>query len=331
MNKSIVVCGQKFDIGTRVVLWDEPNGLNGYNTAKIITKTQNRKTGKTIKSIVSGKRYGKRSLTDPDLRKLKGIITQFFLHHSGLYRSKDTFNVLHNQRGLSVHFILDDDGTLYQCLDLKEKAFHGGKNNKMSIGIEIDSRANADRFPDAYDEAHCKKYNVEPRKKRIDCINGVWIRGYEYTDKQYQTLIRLGICLENIFPELYRKDFPLSISLDKEIIKGTINFPTEHRGFIAHYHTKKSKIDPISFDHLRFLRGIDTRDPYYNSTFLKDNMDIQIALTGLGIDVGPIDGIYGNKTAKAVKEFQISNGLIVDGVCGEKTLYKLDLESKRGK
>ena len=33
--------------------------------------------------------------------------------------SKGTFRVLHDMRGLSVHFMLDLDGTIYQTLDLK--------------------------------------------------------------------------------------------------------------------------------------------------------------------------------------------------------------------
>ncbi len=42
-NTSIIVCGKKFDIGTRVVLWNEKNGLNGYDTSTIINKEQDNK------------------------------------------------------------------------------------------------------------------------------------------------------------------------------------------------------------------------------------------------------------------------------------------------
>jgi len=34
------------------------------------------------------------------------------------------FKVLHDHRDLSVHFMLDLDGTIYQTLDLKERAWH---------------------------------------------------------------------------------------------------------------------------------------------------------------------------------------------------------------
>ena len=37
----------------------------------------------------------------------------------------------------------------------------------------------------------------------------------------------------------------------------------------------------------------------------------------------PVDGIYGRGTARAVRRFQINNGLVVDGVAGPATLAKL--------
>lgn len=331
MNTSIVICGKKYDIGTRVILWDEPDGLNGYDISSYITTSQNRKTGKLEKSVVKGKRYSKRTWREnPTLGQLQEIVYQFFLHHSGLYRAKDTFHVLHNQRRLSVHFILDDKN-LYQTLDLKEKAWHGGKNNPMSVGIEIDSRAHADRFPDAYDEAHCKKYGVEPRTKRIDHVQGIWTHGYEYTNKQYETLIRLGIGLADVFPNMNLRDFPRN---NGRLIKKIISNPTKHHGYMCHYNSSSSKNDPIAFDHYRFIRGIHKKDPNYPSTFLKinDTEDIQTWLTNLNYDAGPIDGDYGPKTKMAVKKFQDDHNLIIDGVWGEKTEYTLDLETKaRGK
>lgn len=47
--------------------------------------------------------------------------------------------------------------------------------------------------------------------------------------------------------------------------------------------------------------------------------DIQQALKNSGFDPGPIDGIRGRKTIKAIKEFQAKNNLVVDGLVGPKT------------
>ena len=36
-----------------------------------------------------------------------------------------------------MHFLLDLDGTIYQTLDLKERALHVGASNTRSVGVEI--------------------------------------------------------------------------------------------------------------------------------------------------------------------------------------------------
>jgi len=327
MNNSIIVCGEKYDIGTRVILWNEDNGFNAYDTSKNVIIDTDRKTGKQIKTTIQGVRYSKRSWKTPNLEQLKEIVTQFFLHHSGLYRSKDTFNVLHNQRRLSVHFILDDDGTLYQTLDLREKGWHGGSNNTMSVGIEIDSRAHAGRFPDAYDEVHCKKYKVIPRRKRIDLVQKGWTEGYEYNDNQYKTLIRLAIALKYIFPKMGDMNFPTN---NKRIIKFSMNNPQTHCGLICHYNNSTAKNDPISFDHYRLLRGIKEKNPNQGPTWLKLDSweERQEWLKKLGYSPGPIDGEYGLKTKNAIKYFQAKVGLAVDGIWGKKTEYMMDLITK---
>ena len=51
---------------------------------------------------------------------------------------------------------------------------------------------------------------------------------------------------------------------------------------------------------------------------------LQEDLAKLGFDPGPVDGIFGGKTAAAVKAFQESvDALAVDGIAGPKTLASL--------
>lgn len=45
---------------------------------------------------------------------------------------------------------------------------------------------------------------------------------------------------------------------------------------------------------------------------------IQLQLKKAGFEVGSIDGIFGAKTLKAIKDFQAARGLSVDGICGQK-------------
>lgn len=63
---------------------------------------------------------------------------------------------------------------------------------------------------------------------------------------------------------------------------------------------------------------------YYGSTG-GEVTNIQSRLYNWGYYSGPIDGIYGYNTYKAVKLFQYKNGLGVDGVAGPETLSALGL------
>lgn len=54
---------------------------------------------------------------------------------------------------------------------------------------------------------------------------------------------------------------------------------------------------------------------------------IQTKLKRWGYYSGSIDGIYGSKTAAAVRYFQKTNGLTQDGICGEQTLQALGMTS----
>ena len=51
---------------------------------------------------------------------------------------------------------------------------------------------------------------------------------------------------------------------------------------------------------------------------------MQQALIDLGYLEGKADGIFGNKTEKAVRNFQRKNGLTADGLAGKKTLSVLE-------
>ena len=48
-------------------------------------------------------------------------------------------------------------------------------------------------------------------------------------------------------------------------------------------------------------------------------LERQQALVDLGYDPGPVDGIYGNQTKRAIKAFQADNGLTPDGIWGRYT------------
>jgi N-acetylmuramoyl-L-alanine amidase len=55
-------------------------------------------------------------------------------------------------------------------------------------------------------------------------------------------------------------------------------------------------------------------------------LQVQQRLSKLGYEPGPADGIYGVKTAAAVRAFQIDNGLVADGMVGPQTAAALPIK-----
>ena len=63
----------------------------------------------------------------------------FFVCHWDVCLSSKMCHRVLKQRGISVHFAIDNDGTIYQFMDMNDVAYHaGGKTwNNKSIGVEI--------------------------------------------------------------------------------------------------------------------------------------------------------------------------------------------------
>ncbi len=170
----IMVCGQHVRIGAPVKLWTDPGGFDAYRTDRRFSTWDQRKWKSTVEEMKAGKidfatkpqetspdRYGIRFESSAsteytpeqieqirgggwDLDLLRQKVDQFVLHFDVCGTSAQCFYVLHDRRGLSVHFMLDVDGTIYQTLDVKERAWQATKSNDRSIGIEI---ANMGAYP----------------------------------------------------------------------------------------------------------------------------------------------------------------------------------------
>ncbi len=64
-------------------------------------------------------------------------------------------------------------------------------------------------------------------------------------------------------------------------------------------------------------RDLYLREPLFRGD---DVRQLQKWLNTLGVTVGPVDGVFGPQTKRAVEEFQLSTGLPVDGIVGFTTL-----------
>jgi N-acetylmuramoyl-L-alanine amidase len=203
-----------------------------------------------------------------DLLTLQELVDQFVIHFDVAGTSRQCFKVLHDNRCLSVHFMLDLDGTIYQTLDLKERAWHATIANGRSIGIEI---ANIGAYPVKNSIALNRWYKIDtngstyikipaefqpsgirpehfvPRPTRPEKIHGK-IQGqeleqYDFTPEQYAALIKLTATLCEIFPNL-KCDYPRDEKGVLTPAKLTDEQLESYRGLLGHFHIQANKVDP---------------------------------------------------------------------------------------
>ena len=146
----IVVAGRFVHTGTPVVLWLDPGGYDAYRVERRfgpIDESSWSNSAAAVKALKTPNRYGMRTngLTAAQIEQVRGggwdlpllqsLVDQFVIHFDAAGLSRTCFKILQDQRDLSVQFMLDIDGTIYQTLDLKERAWQATISNTRSVGV----------------------------------------------------------------------------------------------------------------------------------------------------------------------------------------------------
>ena len=285
IGDEIVICGELYHTGTPVVLWTDPGGYDAYRVEprfpELMTEAEQddfqtkahyhsirRHVPDGVKERVAKQGWSADELADH--------VDQFVVHYDVCGTAKKCFQVLHDQRYLSVHFLLDTDGTLYQTLDVKERAWHAAKANDRSIGVEI---AQIGAYPQPDHERLVRWYDhdehgpyitydgqpetgvrtpgfvARPARPEIQDgpIHDDPLYQYDFTEEQYQALARLLATLNRVLPRI-ELDAPRDAEgrvLDRALDE------TEYDAFsgvLGHFHVTTRKIDPgPAFDWDRVL------------------------------------------------------------------------------
>jgi len=165
-------------------------------------------------------------------------IKHFVTHWDAALSAKSCRDIL-QQRGLAVHFMIDNDGTIYQLVDTAHKAYHAGDANSSSIGVEV-SNAYYTKYNSWYEKNGFGKRRVLPSMKTAA---GTIDEHLDFYDAQYEALSALWEAIHRAH------NIPLVIP-DK--LTGTIDW-SDFRGFINHFHITNQKIDCYGIDHQRVL------------------------------------------------------------------------------
>lgn len=130
----------------------------------------------------------------------------------------------------------------------------------------------------------------------------------DLVDQVIASLNRIGLLHST--PELY----------DQSVAAAVAQFQQE-RGL-----TSTGNVNNQTFQALEEARWkLGDRSLYLTAVLMRgdDVAQLQSRLTDMGFDCGRVDGIFGEKTELAVKEFQKSVGSTVDGKCGPATITAL--------
>jgi N-acetylmuramoyl-L-alanine amidase len=249
-TSGIIVCGKRYDVGHKVVTFDDDGGYSAYVPHRTDKIDQIYALDPAPGLSQRATRYRLRRFMGQStrMRHLRGVVRQIVVHLDGCRDARMCYSVLHNQRGLSVHFMVDNDGTIYQCLDLLHCAYHAGGVNEISVGIELQNRGDAARYPSYYPGG----------RETVTCrIHGAQFLSYDFTGAQYTAMIRLCKVLSRIF------DVPLTSPHENgQQVWTTISGVRNYRGFLGHYHLSKDKWDPGPWDFYRLFRNIGTRTTF---------------------------------------------------------------------
>lgn len=279
----IVVAGQLVHTGTPVVLWLDQGGYDAYRVERRFSSFDRSDWDHSlddVRGLSTPNRYGLRrgKLTPEQIEQVRGggwdlpllqkVVDQFVIHFDVAGVSRNCFKTLHDSRGLSVHFMLDIDGTLYQTLDLKERAYHATSSNTRSVGIEIANMGaygNAEKnplnswyrrdtngqttitLPEQLGDGGVRTKGFTGHPARPELIKGNIqehdLVQYDFTPQQYVALAKLTATLCQVFPKIQCR-YPTDASGKLITHKLPDDELNKYEGVLGHYHVQTDKVDP---------------------------------------------------------------------------------------
>jgi len=177
---------------------------------------------------------------------------RLFVNHWDVCLSSRSCQRVLDKRGASVHFLIDNDGTIYQTLDIQHGAWHAGSErvNRASVGVEI-SNAYYTKYQAWYER---NGFGLRP------LVDDAWVHGNklrEHTDfypVQIEALKALWKAIHKAAEIPYdapKNQFGTTSTKYEQGVKYG-NFS----GFISHYHVSKGKIDCAGLDILKLLEEV---------------------------------------------------------------------------
>ena len=178
---------------------------------------------------------------------------RYFVNHWDVCLSSQMCARVLDKRGISIHFMIDNDGTIYQTLDMQHAAWHAGssRTNRPSVGVEI-TNAYYPKYQETYvekgfgerplvEDAWVHGDQLEPflgfYPEQIEALKALWVAIHEATGIPYEAPL-------NQFGSTSRK-------YEQNVAYG------DFKGYVSHYHVSKTKIDCAGLDIKMLLEELE--------------------------------------------------------------------------
>ena len=177
---------------------------------------------------------------------------RLFVNHWDVCLDSTRCNDVLNKRGISVHFLIDNDGTIFQTLDMQHGAWHGssGRVNRASAGVEI-SNAYYPKYQNWY-----KKRGFGGRPIMKDAVvHGQKLDDFTgFYDIQIQAAQALWKAIEACTGVEYQTPLDASGNTSTTYVQDVVY--GKFAGIVSHYHCTKKKIDCAGMDIKKLIEEI---------------------------------------------------------------------------
>lgn len=214
--------------------------------------------------------------------------------------------------GCGYHFLVRKDGSVYRGRPEDKLGAHTSNYNTGSLGICFEGKYNTEEMPEAQLKAGQELIKYLLDKYNLSKVNVYKHKDFNNTDCPGHnfpwTNIMDGITIDNVVAT----ETPAN-----NIVKGDdwvrrLQEECNKQGF------SNQKVDGIAGPNT--LKGCPTLKKGAQGNITKL---LQEKLVNLGYSTNGVDGIFGSGTHSAVREFQKTRGLSVDGIVGQNTWRKL--------
>ena len=179
---------------------------------------------------------------DSGEREPKLIVT----HWDAALSAKSCHKIL-SRRNISTHFVIDNDGTIYQMMDTNDVAWHAGKVNSFSIGID---------FSNAFYTKYQKWYTRHNFGRR-PVLTDSMVRGRKIQTHLGYYKVQLDAYKALLKSLCGHYNIPLKCPMDKDGYMTKFDndsYSGKFSGVVCHFNVSNKKIDCAGLQ-LDFILG----------------------------------------------------------------------------